>query len=196
MWVKVGYMNRCVDRDLKCVWTLVTWNCVCRESLELWLKVGSFIVTELKSHSALCQAVYLRKVEQQSVAVLHTALFSRWWHCNTISVQIVYLQSLLLCTSPNRHCSTIYTINTTTHSCWTCHYAVTVLQYVQCLYLPNCTATLVGFFQHFITPRPKERRCWHVLDIRKSYNLCYHFILACLQLDCVAGLTCLLRWCA
>jgi hypothetical protein len=36
---------------------------------------------------------------------------------------------------------------------WRCHYVVTVLKYVHCHYLPNCTATHVGVFQRFTTVR-------------------------------------------
>jgi len=28
LWLKVGYMKLCVDRDLKCGWKLVTWSYV------------------------------------------------------------------------------------------------------------------------------------------------------------------------
>jgi len=28
LWVTVGYMKLCVDRDLNCGWKLVTWCCV------------------------------------------------------------------------------------------------------------------------------------------------------------------------
>ena len=43
-----------------------------------------FEVTDRSVSSRLC-----RKVEQQSIAVLHSTLFSRQCHCSTISVQTV-----------------------------------------------------------------------------------------------------------
>ena len=136
-------------------------------------------------HIALWSSNLRRKVEQQSFALLHTTLFSRQCHCSYSH----YLCALL----PTVHCSTIYT---TTHSCWTCHYAVTVLQYVQCHHLPNCTATYLEFLQRFITVRPSARIWWHVWEIRKSYDLCYLFILLCLPRYKVAEPTYWLRWCA
>jgi hypothetical protein len=76
---------------------------------------------------------------------------------------------------PTVHCSTIYIINTTTHSCLTCHYAVTVLQYVHCYHLPNCTGKPLGIFQRFMTVE-----IYSVDDMCgkfDSYTNFFHFIL-------------------
>jgi len=81
----------------------------------------------------------------QHPIVLHITLFSRQCHCSYSH----YICALL----PTVHCSTIYTINTKPHSCWTCHYAVTVLQYVQCHFLAKCTGKILESCQRFITDR-------------------------------------------
>ena len=114
------------------------------QSPELWPTFGSSILTVYEV--TVCHTVsssLCRKVEQQSIAVLHTTLFSRQCHCSYSH----YLCALF----PTVHCSTIYIINTTTHSCWTCYYAVIVLQYVQYRHVANCTAKPLGFFQRFVT---------------------------------------------
>ena len=177
----------CVDRDLNCGRELVTWSCVETETW-LWPIFGStnltvFAVTERSVSISLWW-----KIEQQSIAVLHTTLFSRQCHCSYSH----YICALL----PTVHCSTIYTINTTTHSCWPSHYVVTVLQCAQCHHLLNCTATHLGFFQRFITVRPKVCRHWQVWEIRQSHNPCYHLILFWFPLDSVTELTCWLSLCA
>jgi len=65
---------------------------------DIWFSILTvFEVTDRPVSSSLC-----RKAEQQSIAVLHSTLFSRRCHLSTISVQILYLQSLPLCTSSNR----------------------------------------------------------------------------------------------
>ena len=86
---------------------------VCRQRPELWTIFGSSILTVCEVTERSVSSSLWRKVEQQCIAVLN----SRQCHCSTISVQFCsYCQSLcaLLTTV---HCSTIYAINTTTHSC-------------------------------------------------------------------------------
>jgi hypothetical protein len=144
-----------IYEEIRCteLWTVaysLLHEGVCRQRPEMWpifsfSILTVFEVTQRSVSSSLC-----RKVEQQSIAVLHTTIFSRQCHCSTISVQIVSLQSLLLCTSSN--CPLQYSLYNKykNKQLWTCHYSVTVLQYVQCYHLPNCTETTLAFFR-FIT---------------------------------------------
>ena len=57
---------------------------------------------------------------------------------------------------------------------------LTVLQYMQCHHLPNCTATPVGFLQCFITVPLATVTVQQTVEL---YNFCYHFILVCLPPD-------------
>ena len=134
---------------------------VCRQR-QMWPIFGSSILTVCEVTERSVSSCLWRKVEQQSIAVLH----SKQCHCSIISVQICSYSHYLCALLPTVHCSTICTKNTTTQSCLTYHYAVTVLQYVQCHHLPNCTATPAGFFQRFITFSPTVYRRWHVWEIR------------------------------
>jgi len=84
LWVTVGYMKLCVDRDMNCRRCLV---------LSSW----QYLKSQIAVPSSLC-----RKAEQQSVAVLHSTWFCRKCHCSTNFVKTVYLQSLPLCTTSNR----------------------------------------------------------------------------------------------
>ena len=109
---------------------------------ELWQIFGSLMVPIFKVTERSRLGSLWRK--QKGSLLLDCNLFTR--RCILCSYSH-YLCSLL----PTVHCSTIYTINTTIRICWTCHYAVTVLQYVQCHHLANCTGKPVGLFQRFIT---------------------------------------------
>jgi len=86
---------------------------VCRQRPELWTIFGSSILTVCEVTERSVPSSLWRKVEKQSIAALH----SRQCHCNTISVQFCSYSHSLCALLPTVHCSTIYTINTTTHSC-------------------------------------------------------------------------------
>jgi hypothetical protein len=123
-----SWLHEGVYRERTKLWPTVTWKysktqiwnvtesllheSVCRQRPELWPIFGSPILTVFAVTQRSVSSSLWRKVEQQSIAVLHTTLFSRQCHCSYSH----YLCALL----PTVHCSTIYTINTT-HSCWTCH---------------------------------------------------------------------------
>jgi len=115
------------------------------------LNCGRYLVLPswqyLKSQIALCQSVYAER---------HNSNLPLYCTADSATVtpflyQLCNYSHYLCALLPTAHYSTIYTINTKTNSCWTCHYAVTVLQCVQCYHLPNCTATTVGFLLGFIT---------------------------------------------
>jgi hypothetical protein len=59
---------------------------VCRQRPELWPILGSSIVTVFEVTERSVSSSLWRNVEEQSIAVLHTALFSRQCHCSNISV--------------------------------------------------------------------------------------------------------------
>jgi len=123
LWLAVGYMKLFTDRDLNCGRYLV---------LPLW--------QYLKSQSAVCQAVYGERQNSKNStkdsATVAPFLYKLYSYSH-------YLCALL----PTVQCSPIHTISAIIHSCWSCHYAVTVLLYVQRFHLVNCTATLIGFLQ-------------------------------------------------
>jgi hypothetical protein len=58
---------------------------VCRQRPELWPIFGSSIVTVFEVTECSVSGSLWRKVEQQSIAVLHNIQY----HCSTISVQTV-----------------------------------------------------------------------------------------------------------
>jgi hypothetical protein len=66
---------------------------LCRQRTEQWPKLWPMFVSSIMTVYEVTEpsvsSSLWRKVEQQSFAVLHTTLFSRQCHCNTISVQIV-----------------------------------------------------------------------------------------------------------
>ena len=70
---------------------------VCRQR-QMWPIFGSSILTVCEVTERSVSNTVWWKVEQQSIAVLH----SKQCHFSTISVQIVYLQPLRLCTASNR----------------------------------------------------------------------------------------------
>ena len=65
---------------------------------QLWPIFGSSILTVCEVTERCVSSSLWRKVEQQSITVLH----SKQCHCSTISVQTVQLQPLPLCTASNR----------------------------------------------------------------------------------------------
>jgi len=69
--VIIGYMKQCVD------------------SPEMWPIFRSSLVTVFEVTELSVSSSSWLKAEQQSIAVLHTTLFSRQCHCSAISVQIV-----------------------------------------------------------------------------------------------------------
>jgi len=85
---------------------------VCRQR-QLWPIFGYSILTVCEVTERSVSSSLWRKVEQQCIAVLN----SRQCHCSTISVQFCSYSHSLCALLQNVHCSTIFTINTTTHSC-------------------------------------------------------------------------------
>jgi hypothetical protein len=82
LWVTVGYMKLCVDRFLN-VGESWLHETVCRHIL--WPTFGSSIVTVFEVTERSVSSSLWRKVEQQSIAVLHT----RQCHCGAASLQTV-----------------------------------------------------------------------------------------------------------
>ena len=84
----------------------------------------------LKSQIALCQAVYVEKAKSNLplYCTADSATVAPFLY------QLCSYSHYICALVPTAHCSTIYTINTTTRSCWTCHYDATLLQYVQFYY--------------------------------------------------------------
>ena len=62
---------------------------VCGQSSHVLLILDSSIVQVFEVTDCSVSSSLSRKAEQQSIIVLHTKLFTRQWHCSTISVQIV-----------------------------------------------------------------------------------------------------------
>ena len=60
-----------------------------RQVPQLWPIIGSPTLTVPEVTDRSVSSSLRRKAEQQSVAVLHSTLFSRQCHCSTISVQTV-----------------------------------------------------------------------------------------------------------
>ena len=92
---------------------------VCRQRLNC----GRYLVLPSwqysKSQIALCQAVYGER-QNSNLSLYCTALYSA--DSATVAPFLYKLCSYshyLCALLPTVHCSTIYTINTTTHSCWT-----------------------------------------------------------------------------
>jgi len=93
---------------------------VCRQRHELRPIFGPSLRTVFEVAERPVSSSFWRNVEEQSIAALH----STQCHCSTISVQSCSYSHYLCILLPTVHYSTIYTIITTTHSCWTCHYVV------------------------------------------------------------------------
>jgi len=119
---------------------------VYRQRSELWEKVGPCIATVFEFTERSVSSSLCRKVEQQSNAVLHTALFSRQCHCSTISVATAFTPVHF--SQPSTAVQFIQSIKLHT-------VAEPVIRYVQCYHVANCTATLFWLFQNFITVRFK-----------------------------------------
>ena len=78
LWVTVGYIKLCVDRDLNCGDSGLH-EAVCRQRPELWSIFGSSVVTVSQVTEISVSISLWRNVEQQYIAVLH----SRQCQCNT-----------------------------------------------------------------------------------------------------------------
>ena len=164
-----------------------------RYSYLAWLNCGRYLVLPswqyLKSQIALCQAVYAER-QNSNLSLYFTAHYSA---DSATVAPIVYK----LCSYSHYFCAllttvrccTIYTISTTTHSCWICHYAVTVQQYVQCYHLANCTSISLWFLQLFITVRQSARVCWH------RYIFYYYIIPVITSFFFISPLTVCQSWC-
>jgi hypothetical protein len=174
-------MRLCVNTELKCC-DIRLHDAVCRQRLELCPKFGSsnlwiFEVTDRSFSSSLSW-----KVEQQSIAVLHTTLFSIWCHwrihwyhfCSQCVAAVINYESF-----SNRH---LYYDNTTIRICQTqslsnnCTAIFAMLSFEE-LYRKTCWV-----FPTFYHSKPIKIRIITVWQVIQIYNPCYQFVLVWLPL--------------
>jgi len=125
MWPLIGYIRLCVDIDLNFGRYLV---------LPSW--------QYLKSQSVLCQAVYGKR-QNSNLSLYCTPHYSEDSATVAPFLYKLYSYSHYLCALlPTAHCSTIYTINTTTHSLLNLSLGC---KYTAICAIANCTGKSLGF---------------------------------------------------
>ena len=122
---------------------------VCRERHELWERGCSYVVTVFEFTELSVSSSLWGNIAQQSIAVLHTTLFSRQCHCSTISVATaithVHFSQPSLQYNLYNQCNNTQLLNPSLCCNSTAICAVS--------HLPNCTTPL-WLFQNFFTVRP------------------------------------------